>query len=498
MFDQYSSEESPLHSLQATTGQSPPTTATLQIITISAGVEGCLELDGSSSDRTQENAELNPQDAWLPITESRNGNFFTCVFHLLSSGLGFQALLLPLAFSILGWTGGIICLLLASTWQLYTTWVLVHLHEALPGPRCSRFLQLSVASFGPKLGKLLAIFPVMYLSGGTCVILIITGGRTMELFYDTVCGSGASCDAKSLSGTEWLLVFTCVAIIMAQRPNLNSIASVSFIAAITAVGYYSLIWVSTIPKDRLDNMSRDPLQNEKSHMTRVSSIFNAFGIIALSFRGHNLVLEIQGILPSSSKHPSRKTMWRGVLISYLIITICILPLAISGFWAYGNKIPSKIGNISEILQFYTRNASKSIKGLTYMLVLINCLTSFQLFAMVVFDNFELRYISIKNKQCSFWVRTGLRLLFGGLAFLIAVSFPFLPSLASLIGGIALPLTFAYPCFMWISIKKPLKNSFMWCFNFGLGGLGLVLSVLVVAAAVWNLSTKGLHANFFKP
>lgn len=115
----------------------------------------------------------------------------------------------------------------------------------------------------------------------------------MELFYDTVCGSGASCDAKSLSGTEWLLVFTCVAIIMAQRPNLNSIASVSFIAAITAVGYYSLIWVSTIPKDRLDNMSRDPLQNEKSHMTRVSSIFNAFGIIALSFRGHNLVLEIQ-------------------------------------------------------------------------------------------------------------------------------------------------------------------------------------------------------------
>lgn len=224
-------------------------------------------------------------------------------------------------------------------------------------------------------------------------------------------------------------------------------------------------------------------------------------------------------------------MWRGVLISYLIITICILPLAISGFWAYGNKvklyyslfiykkkyrieynfdayiliiylnlwqIPSKIGNISEILQFYTRNASKSIKGLTYMLVLINCLTSFQLFAMVVFDNFELRYISIKNKQCSFWVRTGLRLLFGGLAFLIAVSFPFLPSLASLIGGIALPLTFAYPCFMWISIKKPLKNSFMWCFNFGLGGLGLVLSVLVVAAAVWNLATKGLHANFFKP
>ncbi|KAF2322660.1 hypothetical protein GH714_027598 [Hevea brasiliensis] len=490
MFGQYSSEESPLHNLHVDTDQSPPTT-TLQIITITSGTQG-------SGDCRHDDDEINPVDAWLPITESRNGNFFTCVFHLLSSGIGFQALLLPLAFSILGWTCGIICLLLASTWQFYTIWLLVHLHEALPGPRCSRFLQLSIASFGPKLGKLLAIFPVMYLSGGTCVILIITGGRTVELFYDTLCGSGASCDAKSMTGTEWFLVFTCVAIVLAQRPNLNSIAGVSFIAAITAVGYYTLIWVSTISKDRPNRVSHDPLQNGKSDMATIPAIFNALGIIALSFRGHNLVLEIQGTLPSSSKHPSSKSMWRGVLLSYLIIAMCIFPLAIAGFWAHGNKIPTKVGNTSIFLQFYSQNVSKSVKSLAYILALINCLSSFQIYAMPVFDNFELRYISIKKKRCSRWVRTGLRLLFGGLAFLVAVAFPFLPSLASLIGGMALPLTFAYPSFMWISIKKPRRNGFMWCFNLGLGCLGLALSVIVVIAAVWTLATKGLHANFFKP
>lgn len=47
--------------------------------------------------------EMNPQDAWLPITESRKGNTLTAALHLLSSGIGTQALLLPFAFISLGW-----------------------------------------------------------------------------------------------------------------------------------------------------------------------------------------------------------------------------------------------------------------------------------------------------------------------------------------------------------------------------------------------------------
>lgn len=47
--------------------------------------------------------KLDPQDDWLPITESRNGNAYHSAFHTLSSGIGFQALLLPYAFTTLGW-----------------------------------------------------------------------------------------------------------------------------------------------------------------------------------------------------------------------------------------------------------------------------------------------------------------------------------------------------------------------------------------------------------
>lgn len=47
--------------------------------------------------------ELDPQDRWLPVTESRNGSTLTAAFHLLCSGIGIQALLLPAAFVSLGW-----------------------------------------------------------------------------------------------------------------------------------------------------------------------------------------------------------------------------------------------------------------------------------------------------------------------------------------------------------------------------------------------------------
>ncbi|KDP47155.1 hypothetical protein JCGZ_00046 [Jatropha curcas] len=488
-------DELPLHH-HSNTVQSPFSTTPLQVITILGGGSG-----GGSMRETPISREMQVEDSledWLPITESRNGNTFTSVFHLLSSGIGFQGLLLPLAFSSLGWSWGIICFWIAYVWQLYTIWILVQLHEVVPGSRCSRFLQLAISAFGPKLGKILAIFPVMYLSGGTCVILIITGGKTLELFFHTICESGGTCDAKSLSGTEWFLVFTCVAIMLAQRPNLNSIAGISLIGAITAVGYYTTIWVSTISKGRPDGVSHVPLQAEKSHMDKVSIVLNAIGIIALSFRGHNIVLEIQGTLPSNTKNPSSKPMWRGVLMSYLIIAICLFPLATLGFWAHGNKIPNQVGNVSIFLEFYNQKASKVIKIIIYMLVVVNCWSSFQIYAMPVFDNLELRYITIKSSRCSRWVRFGLRVLFGGFAFFIAITFPFLPSLTALIGGMALPLTFVYPCFMWISIKKPRRNGSMWCLNLGLGCLGLLLSASLVMAAIRNLATKGLNANFFKP
>lgn len=58
---------------------------------------------GSPVRRALQLTRLDPEDAWLPITESRNGNAYYAAFHTLCSGIGIQALVIPGAFTILGW-----------------------------------------------------------------------------------------------------------------------------------------------------------------------------------------------------------------------------------------------------------------------------------------------------------------------------------------------------------------------------------------------------------
>ncbi|KAE9586688.1 hypothetical protein Lal_00004963 [Lupinus albus] len=437
--------------------------------------------------------KLDPQDDWLPITESRKGNVYYAAFHVLSSGIGFQALLLPFAFISLGWIWGIICLCAVFLWQLYTLWLLIQLHESDSGVRHSRYLKLAMATFGEKLGKLLALFPIMYLSGGTCVTLIMIGGGTMKIFFQLMCGD--SCTLKPLTTIECYLVFTGAAILLAQLPNLDSIAWVSFIGTITAISYCFIIWIVSIVQGKVSYISYE----SHSEANNIFNVWNSLGIIAFAFRGHNLVLEIQGTIRSdATRQPSRFAMWKGVVYAYLVIALCLFPLAIGGYWAYGNLLPSNGGMLSALYKYHKHDTPKFIMIMTSLLVVINSLSSFQIYAMPVFDNLESRYTSMKNRPCPRSLRIVLRVFFGCLAFFISIALPFLPSLAGLIGGIALPITLAYPCFMWIVIKKPKKYSTDWCLNWMLGIVGMILSVLVVIGAIWVIVELGIKIHFFHP
>jgi amino acid permease len=440
--------------------------------------------------------KLDPQDAWLPITESRNGNAYYAAFHTLCSGIGIQALILPVAFTILGWTWGVICLTLAFIWQLYTLYLLVQLHESTEtGIRYSRYMQLCSATFGEKLANWLALFPIMYLSGGTCVALIVIGGSTMKSFFTTVCGP--NCTTHSPTTVEWFLIFTCTAVLLSQLPNLNSIAGVSLIGAITALGYCTMIWVISVDKGRIPNVSYNPVRAE-SQIARTFDLLNALGIIAFGFRGHNLILEIQATMPSSEKHPSRVPMWRGVKFAYLLVAMCLFPLAIGGYWVYGNKIPENGGMLTALYQFHVRDTSQAILGLISLFVIINAVSSFQIYGMPMFDDMESKITTRMKKPCPWWLRAILRAMFGYGCFFVAVAIPFLGSFAGLIGGIALPVTLAYPCFMWLKIKKPKLYSPVWWLNWILGLLGMCLSGILIVAGIYVIIETGIQVSFFKP
>ncbi|KAL3843329.1 hypothetical protein ACJIZ3_000732 [Penstemon smallii] len=444
--------------------------------------------------------KLDPEDAWLPITESRNGNAYYAAYHTLCSGIGIQALILPVSFTILGWTWGIICLSLAFIWQLYTLYLLVQLHESPEdGIRYSRYMQLAAATFGEKLSKFLAAFPIMYLSAGTCVALIVIGGSTSRMFYQTVCGPTSCSSPQPLTTVQWYLVFTCAAVLLSQLPNLNSIAGVSLIGALTAVGYCTGIWTVSVAEGRLPNVSYNPVRSvTHDDISRIFDVFNALGMIAFAFRGHNLILEIQATMPSSEKHPSNIPMWRGVKVAYSVVAMCLFPLAIGGYWAYGYMIPANGGMLTALIAFRGQDVARWVLGLISLFVIINAVSSFQLYGMPMFDEIESIYTRRFKKPCPWWLRSTIRALFGYGCFFLAVAIPFLGSVAGLIGGIALPVTLAYPCFMWLKIKKPKVYSPTWWLNWGLGISGMGLSAILVAAGVYVVINTGIQVSFFKP
>lgn len=52
---------------------------------------------------------------------------------------------------------GTLSLTIAYFWQLYTLWILVQLHEAVPGKRYNRYVELAQAAFGKYFNSMAAM-----------------------------------------------------------------------------------------------------------------------------------------------------------------------------------------------------------------------------------------------------------------------------------------------------------------------------------------------------
>jgi amino acid permease len=81
---------------------------------------------------------------------------------------------------------------------------------------------------------------------------------------------------------------------------------------------------------------------DKSMAGLVFGAFNSLGTVAFAYAGHNVVLEIQATIPSTKERPSKVPMWRGVVLAYIVVAMCYFPVAIIGYWAYGNNVTDNI------------------------------------------------------------------------------------------------------------------------------------------------------------
>jgi amino acid permease len=101
----------------------------------------------------------------------------------------------------------------------------------------------------------------------------------------------------------------------------------------------------------------------------VFGFFGALGDVAFAYAGHNVVLEIQATIPSTPEMPSKKPMWKGVIVAYIVVALCYFPVALIGYWAFGNRVDDNI--------LITLNNPKWLIALANMMVVIHVIGSYQ-------------------------------------------------------------------------------------------------------------------------
>ncbi|CAL0323022.1 unnamed protein product [Lupinus luteus] len=402
-------------------------------------------------------------DEWLPMTSSRNAKWWYSAFHNVTAMVGAGVLSLPYAMSELGWGPGVAVLVLSWIITLYTLWQMVQMHEMVPGKRFDRYHELGQYAFGEKLGLYIVVPQQLIVEVGVNIVYMVTGGKSLMKFHDTVCDS-----CKKIKLTYFIMIFSSVHFVLSHLPNLDSISGVSLAAAVMSLSYSTIAWAASAHKGVQENVQYG--YKSKTVAGTVFGFFNALGDVAFAYAGHNVVLEIQATIPSTPEKPSKVPMWRGVIVAYIVVALCYFPVALVGYWMFGNEVQDNI--------LISLNNPKWLIALANMFVVIHVIGSYQIYAMPVFDMIETLLVKKLNFPPSRILRFVVRNVYVAFTMFVAITFPFFSGLLGFFGGFAFaPTTYFLPCVMWLSIYKPRKFSLSWWSNWVCIFFGLCLMIL---------------------
>ncbi|XP_022868165.1 lysine histidine transporter 1-like [Olea europaea var. sylvestris] len=221
----------------------------------------------------------------------------------------------------------------------------------------------------------------------------------------------------------------------------------------------------------------------------VFNFFSALGDVAFAYAGHNVVLEIQSTIPSTPEKPSKVPMWRGVIVAYVVVALCYFPVALIGYWMFGNKVDDNI--------LITLEKPIWLIAMANMFVVVHVIGSYQIYAMPVFDMIEtVLYKKLKFRP-SWYVRFVSRNIYVGFTMFVAISFPFFGGLLGFFGGFAFaPTTYFLPCIMWLAIYKPRKFSLSWWTNWICIILGILLMIVAPIGALRQIILQAKDYDFY--
>ncbi|XP_021843282.1 lysine histidine transporter 2 isoform X1 [Spinacia oleracea] len=424
-------------------------------------------------------------DDWLPITSSRNAKWWYSAFHNVTAMVGAGVLSLPYAMSNLGWGPGVVILVLSWVITLYTLWQMVEMHEMVPGKRFDRYHELGQYAFGEKLGLWIVVPQQLIVEVGVNIVYMVTGGRSLQKVHDIICANKTSC--APMKTTYFIMIFSSVHFVLSHLPNLNSIAGVSLAAAVMSLSYSTIAWAASLGKGVQPQVSYG--SRHSSDVGKMFGFFNALGDVAFAYAGHNVVLEIQATIPSTPEKPSKGPMWKGVIVAYIVVAICYFPVALIGYWVFGNSVKDNI--------LLSLEKPGWLIGMANIFVVIHVIGSYQIYAMPVFDMIETVLVKKLSFRPTWYLRFISRNLYVAFTMFVAITFPFFGGLLGFFGGFAFaPTTYFLPCIMWLAIHKPRKFGLSWWANWVCIVFGVMLMVLAPIGGLRQIIIDARSYKFY--
>ncbi|KAJ4874864.1 Lysine histidine transporter-like 5 [Raphanus sativus] len=417
----------------------------------------------SADDEEKNNEKQMDYNDWLPITASREAKWYYSAFHNVTAMVGAGVLGLPFAMSQLGWGPGLVAIMVSWLITFYSLWQMVHLHESVPGKRFDRYRELGQEAFGPRLGYWIVLPQQLMVQIASDIVYNVTGGKSLKKFVELLFPH-----LHHVRQTYYILGFGVLQVGLSQSPDFNSIKIISLLAALMSFLYSMIASVASIVK----GTEHHPAEYGVRGHTTASMIFDAFngiGTIAFAFAGHSVVLEIQATIPSTPEVPSKKPMWKGVVVAYFIVIVCYLCVAISGYWAFG-------AHVEDDVLISLERPVWLIAAANFM-VFIHVIGSYQVFAMSVFDTIESYLVQTLKLTPSAMLRLAARSTYVAIVCLTAICIPFFGGLLGFFGGLVFASTsYFIPCIIWLVMKRPKLFSFHWFASWFAITIGVLIAI----------------------
>ncbi|XP_076888646.1 GABA transporter 1-like [Bidens hawaiensis] len=292
---------------------------------------------------------------------------------------------------------------------------------------------------------------------------------------------------------QFVIIFEVLMLILAQIPSFHSLRYINLVSLVLCLLYSAA--AATAASIYIGSSSKGPHKSyslSSNDETRIFGIFNAIAIIATTF-GNGIIPEIQATLAP----PVKGKMFKGLCVCYAVIIVTFFSVAVSGYWAFGNKSAGLV-----LSNFIDLDGTLLVPR--WFIVMINLLTILQLSAVAVVylqpTNEILERMFADPTSGEFSARNVIpRVISRSISVILAITMaamlPFFGDINAIIGAFGfLPLDFVLPAVFYNITFKPSKQSALFWFN---SIIAVIFSVVAVTAAVAAVRQLSLDAKTYK-